>query len=221
MTKKTKVAAKTAAQTKPAGAAVATQMAAALTGPTEDQKKALAASVRASRYPKAAAAEAAKAAAKATGEKPPKAVKEAKPKAEKPAKPVEPTVEFVKRSLGKGKTVTVIGQAARPTSGNRLFAHTHAALSILGMLDASCPKVPASTVRTIMGDRAIAWHTKERNFVAGPDHTLSLSVEGRNKFTSRPVDGKLANAFVDMFLDGKVDEGTLGVKKGEVYQVGL
>lgn len=166
---------------------------------------------RAKRFPTAAKEEAAAKAEKKTT-RAPGAAKEKAPKV------VRETVAFVNRLLKKGAPVHVLGINARPTSGTRLAAHTHAALSILGMLDAKCPAVSVSAVKTIMGDRAIVYHTKESNFVSGPDHTIALSPAGRNKFLSRPIDGKVANAFVDMFLDGKVDEAVLGVKAGEVFQ---
>lgn len=157
---------------------------------------------RAKRYPSAAKKEA----EKASGQKAPR------------EKVVKETVAFVSRALKRGAAIHVLSITARPTSGTRLAAHTHAALSILGMLDVKLPKVPVSAVRTIMGDRAIAWHTKQNNFVTGPDHTIGLTPAGRSAFMSRPIDGRVANAFVDMFLDGKVDEAVLGVKAGEVYQ---
>lgn len=175
------------------------------------KKKADREAERAKRFPTAAKEEAA---AKAE-QKTTRAPGEAK---EKAPKVVRETVAFVNRLLKKGAPVHVLGINARPTSGTRLTAHTHAALSILGMLDAKCPAVSVSAVKTIMGDRAIVYHSKQNNFVSGPDHTIALSPAGRNHFLARAIDGKVANAFVDMFLDGKVDEATLGVKAGEVFQ---
>lgn len=174
------------------------------------KKKADREAERAKRFPTAAKEEAAAKAEKKT--RAPGEVKEKAPKV------VRETVAFVNRLLKKGAPVHVLGINARPTSGTRLTAHTHAALSILGMLDAKCPAVAVSAVKTIMGDRAIVYHTKQNNFVSGPDHTIALSPAGRNHFLARTIDGKVANAFVDMFLDGKVDEATLGVKAGEVFQ---
>jgi len=173
---------------------------------TTSADKAARAAERAKRYPSAAKKEADKVEAKAAGKKAPR------------EKVVKETVAYVNRALKKGASIHVLSITARPTSGTRLAAHTHAALSILGMLDVTLPKVPVSAVRTIMGDRAIAWHTKQNNFVTGPDHTIGLTPAGRSNFLSRPVDGRVANAFTDLFLDGKVDEAVLGVKAGEVYQ---
>lgn len=175
------------------------------------KKKADREAERAKRFPTAAKEEA----AAKTEKKTTRAHGEAK---EKAPKVVRETVAFVNRLLKKGAPVHVLGINARPTSGTRLSAHTHAALSILGMLDAKCPAVSVSAVKTIMGDRAIVYHTKQNNFVSGPDHTIALSPAGRSHFLARAIDGKVANAFVDMFLDGKVDEATLGVKAGEVFQ---
>lgn len=180
-------------------------------------KKAAIAADRAKRFPQAAAQEAAKAAKKAG--KTTRAPGEAKD-AEKPTKLPKATVAFVARQMKKGEPIHVLSITARPTSGTRLMAHTHAALTMLGMLDASCPAVPASSVRAVMGDRAIAYHTKEVNFETGPDHTLRLTPAGRNKFLTRTIDGGLANGFLSMFLDGKVDPA-IGVQTGQLAQVVL
>lgn len=176
-------------------------------------KKAARAAERAARYPSAAKQEAEKKAGKKTRE--PGAPKEAAA-----SKLPKSTVQFVARQMTKGKPIHVLSITARPTSGTRLMAHTHAALTLLGMLDASCPAVPASSVRAIMGDRAIAYHTKEVNFETGPDHTLRLTPAGRNKFLSRTIDGGLANGFLSMFLDGTVDPA-IGVQPGQLAQVVL
>lgn len=230
MTKKTQTARKAATKTvtKPAPAAQISAAAAAVVAPSPmaqmadtltkapaltpaQQKKADRDADRAKRFPAAAKEEAAK---KAEG----KTVRKAgEPKPAKTTVAKE-TVAFIARLLKKNAPVHVLSITARPTSGVRLAAHTHAALSVLGMLDASCPIVPVAAVRTLMGDRAIAYHSKENNFASAADHGIRLTPAGRNKFLSRSVDGKIANAFVDMFLDGKVDEATLSVKAGEVFQ---
>lgn len=130
------------------------------------------------------------------------------------------TVAFIARKLPKGQMAYVIAQDARPTQGARLFAHTHAALHLLGLFSPHLPAVSERSVLTIMGQRAVAYHLKENNFITGSNYTLSLTPAGYTKFKSRGVDPKLANAFLDLFIDGNVDP-VLQVPAKKVYQVGL
>jgi hypothetical protein len=132
----------------------------------------------------------------------------------------EETVAFIARKLPKGDVAYVIAQDCRPTQGARLFAHTHAALHLLGMLSPGFPAVPERSILTVIGQRAVAYHIKENNFIGGQNHTLRLTPAGYTKFKSRTVDAKLANAFLGLFIDGEVDP-VLQVPATKVYQVGL
>lgn len=167
----------------------------------------------------------AKVPAKKTIAKAPKVIKAApkalvKTPAKNAGKLANETIAFIARVLPKGKMAHVIAQDCRPTQGTRLFAHTHAALHILGLFTPKLHAVPERSVLTIMGQRAVAYHCKEHNFATGPNHTLSLTTAGYLKFKSRGIDVKLANAFMDLFIDGKVDP-LLQVPADKVYQVGL
>lgn len=137
-----------------------------------------------------------------------------------PERLAQDTVAFIARRLPKGQMAHVIAQDCRPTQGARLFAHTHAALHLLGLLSPKLPFAQERAVMTMMGQRAVAYHLKENNFTTGPNYTLSLTPAGYSKFMSRGVDPKLANAFLDLFIDGKVDP-VLQVPAKKVYQVGL
>lgn len=143
--------------------------------------------------------------------------KEAAPKA---AKPKTELVKVTPRKVAKGKMVHVIAKDARPGSGRALFAHTHAALVVLGLIDASRPAVPRSSLLTLIGQRAVDHHTKDMNFETAPDSGIRLSSAGLTKFRAREVegkfDGKLANAFISLFLDGEVKD--TGVAKANIYQ---
>lgn len=129
-------------------------------------------------------------------------------------------VQFVGRKMDRTKPVHVLPEDARPVGGSRLFAHTHAALTVMGLLDAARPAVPRSHVMTIMGGTAVSYHTKQGNFESAPESGLRLSIRGYNKFKDRAVDASLAMAFQSMFLDGEVTK-ELGVSKNNVYQVAL
>jgi hypothetical protein len=157
--------------------------------------------------------------AKSGGKAAPKAA--AAPKAEKPKRVV---VQFTPRQAAKGTVLHAIADdGARPQSGTRLFAHTHAALTMLGLLSDGRPAVPERMVLNILGQRAVNYHRKQGNFESAPDHTLRLSVSGlnnfRNRMTEGKVDGACANGFLSIFLDGKPTPET-GVQPGKVYVVG-
>ena len=136
---------------------------------------------------------------------------------------VSTVVAIVPKSVKKGQPMFVIAEAARPGSGKALFAHTHAALTVLGLLDGKRPAVPSSSLLTVMGQRAVTYHRKMMNFEDAPDHGIRLSSDGLAKFRARAaeghIDGKLANGFIDLFTEGKVDN--TGVAKANVYQAQL
>lgn len=174
--------------------------------PTAAQAKAERDAERAKRYPAAAKAEAAKG----------KPVAGGKP-AEKITKVAKPQVEFKARVYKAGQTMHAIAATGRPSSGPRLFAHTFAVLSVLGMFDSKRIAVPKTQLMTLLGDRAVSYHLKDTtNFEDAPKNGIRLSIKGRNHFTDRGVDNQIANAFVSLLLDGKVSAET-GVAEGNVY----
>lgn len=166
---------------------------------------------RATRYPQAAAAEAAKKA----GAKTETATKEKKVQ--------KSLVSFIPRAAKKEQVLHVLDERSRPSSGARLFAHTHAVLTILGLLDASRPAVPQAYLLQMLGQRAVSHHRAKLNIEDAPNHGARLSIAGRNHFAARMTEGKIdtaaANAFVAMFLDGSVDQNAIGVIKSNTYQV--
>lgn len=145
------------------------------------------------------------------------------------AAPAEPKVKkvavtFVPRTFGKGKVAHCIAEHHRPTSGSRLFAHTQAALTALGMFAPERPAVPEKALLTIMGQRAVTYHTKQMNFERVKDHGIRLTAQGYNAFRERAVSGKvdggLANDFLAILIDGKAAPSTQ-VQQDAVYQVAL
>lgn len=155
--------------------------------------------------------------------KPSKATPAPKATGTKTADPKPMAVPFVNRTPTRN-SVFVIADGARPAQGSLLFAHTHAALSLLGMLNPNRPAIPKRAVLTFLGQRAVTNHLKQGNFEHAPDHKIALSEIGRDHFLGRVnqgmINGRVANAFTDLFIDGKVDSIT-GVKAGEVYQTSL
>lgn len=162
-----------------------------------------------------------KGAAKPTG----KTVRKASPKSDtalKASAAAADAVKFITRTAQPGKTVHVLSEETRPVSGKKLYAHTHAALTILGMLGGGA--APKKAVLTVMGQRAVSYHLAQGNFESAPDHGIRLSTLGANFFKNRFIEGKVdvqtANAYTTLFLDGTIDD-VLGVNAGNVYEAGL
>lgn len=145
-----------------------------------------------------------------------KAVKTEKTSELKKAKAEQPPLQGT--VLSKGSKMYGIAETARPGFGRALFAHTHAALQVTGMLTPSRPAVAKRVLTTIIGQRAIAHHLKERNLEDAADHTIRLSSAGLNKFRERipSLDANLANGFMDLFVKG--DVGKTGVAPANIFE---
>lgn len=147
------------------------------------------------------------------------ATQAAAPATDKPKAKAAPALKT--RVAAKGAQLYVATDTARPAVGKLLAAHTHAALTVLGMLQPSRPASSRAAVSTIMGARAVKYHMGEGNFEDTADNGLRLSSAGYSKLQERVHGGKIdvaqANAFMDMFLDGNVT-GT-PVAKANIYPV--
>lgn len=207
----------TAAKTSTAAKKTATKAVAAKKSPakkTAAQVEALV--VRAQKPVSAIASQVAQTPAAAPAK--PKTVRKASPK---PATPKAPkvaaaVVAFIAKKMTPGQILHVLDESTRPTSGVKLYAHTHAALNVLGLFDAARPAIPKKAVLTVMGQTAVSYHMRQRNFESAPDGGIRLSVVGFNKFKDRRVDGALANGFSEMLLTGTID-AALGVRAQNVY----
>ncbi len=160
-----------------------------------------------------------KAAAKPKATPAPAAAKAA-PEVAAVAKAPVVTKPFVPRLYTKGKAIFSLDDISRPASGRLLLAHTHAALSILGLLAANRPAASKSQLLTLIGQRAVNYHLSKGNLEAAPDHGIRLSVLGFNTFQSRvsasKIDTEAATAYQSAFLDGKPDP-KVNVAKGNLY----
>jgi hypothetical protein len=152
------------------------------------------------------------------------AIKSASKPAAKPAIKAETApvaTPFVARHYVMGTPIYSLDETTRPVAGRLLFAHTHAALTVLGLLDASRPAVGKSQVLTLMGQRAVSYHLKQGNIEDGPNRTIRLSVLGLNSFKRRIAENKIdttaASAYQAAFLDGTPDKA-IGITKANLYQ---
>lgn len=132
------------------------------------------------------------------------------------------TKPFVPRLYKKGTPIYQLDDISRPVSGRLLLAHTHAALSVLGLLDGKRPAVNKNQLLSLVGQRAVNYHLSKGNLEAAPDHGVRLSVLGYNVFNSRvsanKIDTEAATAFQSAFLDGVADS-KIGIKKANLFSV--
>lgn len=99
-----------------------------------------------------------------------------------------------------------LAPAMRPSHGPALFAHTHAALTALGMLTPTRLAAPVDTLVAMIGKRAIKHHTDQGNLEGG--ERKRLTTVGYAAFKARADEGKfdpaLAEAYLSMFKAGTV-----------------
>lgn len=93
----------------------------------------------------------------------------------------------------------------RPSSGPRLFAHTIAALEMLGVTRAQAAS--SERVQAMIGPRAFSYHAKVMRNLEVKGDNVKLSRVGAEFFAARETDGKaprnLIDAFKTVFRTGK------------------
>lgn len=137
----------------------------------------------------------AKAAPKAKAE--PKAKAASKPKAKAAAKVAAAPAPVLAFKITTG---------GKPSAGARLFAHTQAVHDLTGMSKGA--KVGRATLRSILGDTAIAYHLKQGNYKLTDNSMVYISELGFATFELRA--GKILPsdyaAFVDILTTGKPND---------------
>ena len=122
--------------------------------------------------------------------------------AQEAAQPVQ--VEAAPVVIVKKIGFRIVG--SRPTAGAALFAHTQVFMSTTGMLTGAA--VPSALVKAVMGDTAVAWHTKECNMEQTRDG-LKLTESGLVKFQARKANPELVAAFEQVLIEGKPHDAVL------------
>ncbi len=111
-------------------------------------------------------------------------------------------------TASKPKLFYVLADIARPVSGSLLFAHTLAAMHVLGMLGDKRPAVRTAALQAFVGSRAIRYHSVTKDNFAVEGDKVRLSPAGQSFFAARNADGKVAKAdfeaFVQIFTKGTV-----------------
>ena len=142
----------------------------------------------------------------ATSKRAPRTSKQA-PKNEAPASTEQTTQTAPQTETAPEAAPRTIGfaivKAARPSAGERLFAHTAVFMEHTGMLTGKA--VPSATVAKVMGRRAIKWHTDAGSLEATPEG-IKLTEAGKVKFAGRTINPELKAAFEAVLIDGKADE---------------
>lgn len=116
---------------------------------------------------------------------------------------------------GKGRTIHILTDDARPAAGTNLFAHTHAALKVVGALVPSRPAVRRSALVTLMGPRAVSYHVTQKNLEVMSGGKVRLTAGGFRSITERKVEAALVAKFVALFTKGAADK-SLGIGKGDI-----
>lgn len=155
--------------------------------------------------------------------KPAPVTKPAADKGEGKAKPTVQAVEFIVRKAKPGQTITVLSDVkvggARPTKGTALYAHTHAALTILGLLDKGETKM--GTLLSVIGRTAVTHHLSKDNLKQVKGDMVKLSDAGLTHFKDRNIDNALANAYVALFLDGKIGKELGTLRPGQTFKIAV
>lgn len=124
-----------------------------------------------------------------------------------------------KASPVRSKTLYTLTDIARPVAGNRLFAHTAAALTTLGMLSDQRPVVRRAAVISIMGPRAVSYHLNQKNFEAVGDG-IRLTKSGLSTIREREADKGMVQKFIALFKNGKADKD-IGVSSSQIAGVSV
>lgn len=109
----------------------------------------------------------------------------------------------LKHAVGKAIKFYVMIEGARPSAGNRLAAHTDAALRFLNMANQEPARKQA--VVSLFGARAVQYHENNGHFEQ-KNGMVNLTKKGFNFFKGRFEDGKvdadLSNAFLTAIQKG-------------------
>lgn len=105
-------------------------------------------------------------------------------------------------------TLFVLLPGMRPVAGDRLLAHTHAALEVLGLMQAR--PAPTARVVALIGPRAFAYHSKVLHSLEAVGATTRLTKAGLALMSAREKEGKVSRELVDafraVFVTGKASE---------------
>ncbi len=138
----------------------------------------------------------------------------APPKAEAKAKPAAKTA--MKEVV---KNLHIITDIARPQSGPRLFAHTIAAMTVLGMFDKSRPAVMRSALQAMIGATAVRYHAKTKGNLLEEGDRVRLTEPGVGFFRARKFDVAEEQGFEKLFLKG--DGADVKVRAQHIVPVSL
>lgn len=117
------------------------------------------------------------------------------------------------------KTIHILTDIARPVSGPRLFAHTIAAMQVLGMFGADRPAVLRSALQSMIGATAIRYHAKTKGNLLEQGDRIRLTEPGVGFFKSRGVNPDEARGFEKMFKTG--DGSDVKVRKEHIVPVSV
>lgn len=117
------------------------------------------------------------------------------------------------------KSLHILTDIARPQSGPRLFAHTVAALNVLGMFGKGHPGVRRAALQAMIGSTAVAYHLKKKGTMVEQGERIALTEFGAGFFPSRTFDKAEREGFEKLFKTG--DGSAVKVRKEHIVPVSL
>jgi hypothetical protein len=117
------------------------------------------------------------------------------------------------------KSLFVLTDIARPQSGTRLFAHTVAAMSVLGMFGKGRPAVRKAALQAMVGATAISYHTKKKGTLVDMGDRIALTEFGASFFPARGYDKAEMHGFEKLFKTG--DGGDVKVRAAHIVPVSM
>ena len=118
------------------------------------------------------------------------------------------------------KALFILTDLARPQRGPRLFAHTMAALTVLGMVRKNRPLVPTSALQSFVGSSAIAYHTKTKGTLVEVGEKIQLTEFGLGYFPSRSMKLAEVEGFQSVMTTGQPNEAC-GIRKEQIVAAGF
>lgn len=116
----------------------------------------------------------------------------------------KPVVKTANKTAVKAavKHLFLVAAIARPQAGSRLYAHTVAAMTVLGMFGKERPAVPRTTLESVIGTTAVRYHVDVKKTMEEQADRVGLTEDGVGFFRTRGYSKEDAKAFEKLFRTG-------------------
>ncbi len=120
-------------------------------------------------------------------------------------------------------SVFVLADIARPVSGERLYAHTFAAFSLLGMLKQGA-SANVESLTKLVGETAVKYHSNTKQNLKVEGDRIGLTNEGAQFFADRFSSGRCSQDTAQKFLSALKtgnEDLTIGVRQSNLIAAQL